>query len=108
MKVYVPYLGWPIREGKRDGDWEPALKEFSLMRCLRIGISAIAHFSSQPFPHNDVRELALGVIPHFPASRIAIGSDYPLFEKERYADYHYLTRDWVRSIHPKWKTEDSF
>ena len=108
MKVYVPHLGWPIREGKTDGDWEPALKEFALMRSLRIGISAIAHFSSRPFPHNDVCHLALRLISQFPASRIAIGSDYPLFEKERYADYLCLTRDWVRSIHPKWKTEDSF
>jgi predicted TIM-barrel fold metal-dependent hydrolase len=108
MKLYVPHLAWPIRDGTTDDDWEPALKEFASMPFLRIGISAIAHFSSQPFPHDDIRDLALGLISRFPASRIAIGSDYPLFEKERYAGYIGLACDWVRVIHPKWKTEDNF
>jgi predicted TIM-barrel fold metal-dependent hydrolase len=108
MKVYVPHLGWPIREGKTDGDWGPALQEFAGMPSLDIGISAIAHFSSQTFPHDDVRDFAFGVISQLPASRVLIGSDYPLFEKTRYAGYIYLARDWVRSIHPKWKTEDNF
>jgi predicted TIM-barrel fold metal-dependent hydrolase len=103
MKVYVPHLGWPIREGKTDGDWEPALKEFTSLPFLSIGISAIAHFSSQPFPHNDVRDLALGLISQFPASRVVIGSDYPLFEKDRYAAYVGLARDWVTSIHSSWE-----
>ena len=87
MKVYVPHLGWPIREGRADGDWEPALNEFTSLPFLNIGISAIAHFSIQPFPHNDVRDLALGLISQFPASRVVIGSDYPLFEKDRYAAF---------------------
>jgi hypothetical protein len=103
IKVYVPHLGWPIRDGKADPDWEPALKEFASMPFVTIGISAIAHFSRQPFPHNDVRDLALRLIPQFPASRIAIGSDYPLFDKDRYADYMCLARDWIT-----WKTDDNF
>ena len=97
IKVYVPHLGWPIREGKADSDWESALNEFASMPLVTIGISAIAHFSRQPFPHDDVRDLALRLIPQFPASRIAIGSDYPLFDKDRYADYMCLARDWVTS-----------
>jgi hypothetical protein len=103
IKVYVPHLGWPIKEGKLDRDWGSALKDFASMPLVTIGISAIAHFSSQPFPHDDVRDLALGLVSLFPASRIAIGSDYPLFEKERYADYMGLARDWLT-----WKTGVSF
>jgi hypothetical protein len=103
MRIYVPHLGWPVAEGKPDRDWEGALKEFASMPSLTIGISAIAHFSTQPFPHDDVRDLALALISQFPPSRIAIGSDYPLFEKERYADYICLARDWVTSIHSDWK-----
>lgn len=96
-KIYVPHMGWPIAGGKLDGDWECALREFAAMPSLTIGISAIAHFSIQPFPHDDVRDLARILIPQFPAPRIAIGSDYPLFEKECYADYMRLARDWVTS-----------
>lgn len=108
MKIYVPHLAWPVANGKADGDWDAASKEFASMPFLSIGISAIAHFSSQPFPHDDVRDFAYKLISRFPVSRIKIGSDYPLFEKERYADYINLAHEWVRSIHPKWKTEDSF
>jgi predicted TIM-barrel fold metal-dependent hydrolase len=102
MKVYVPHLAWPVRDGKADGDWKTALNEFASMPSLTIGISAIAHFSSQPFPHDDVRDFAIELISQFPAARIAIGSDYPLFEKERYGDYINLARDWVTSIHSNW------
>ncbi len=107
MKVYVPHLGWPVREGRMDGGWAPALEEFTSMGSLNIGISAIAYFSSQSFSHDDVRDLALGLISQFPALRVLIGSDYPLFEKERYAASMDLARDWVRSICPKCKTEDN-
>jgi predicted TIM-barrel fold metal-dependent hydrolase len=106
MKIYVPHLAWPVKDGKLDRDWEQALQEFVPLPALRIGVSAIAHFSGQPFPHDDVRELALGMIARFPASRIAIGSDYPLFERSRYADYIYLAYDWVTSVHPDWNSLD--
>jgi hypothetical protein len=102
ISVYVPHLGWPVMNGKADSNWEAAMKDFAAMPSLTIGVSAIAHFSSEPFPHNDVRDLALGMISQFPPSRIVIGSDYPLFEKERYADYMFLARDWVTSIHSNW------
>jgi predicted TIM-barrel fold metal-dependent hydrolase len=65
MKVYVPHLGWPIREGKRDEDWEPALHELASLPSVDVGISAIAHFSSQPFPHDDVRARPDFPIPCF-------------------------------------------
>jgi predicted TIM-barrel fold metal-dependent hydrolase len=106
MKIYIPHLAWPIKDGTLDGDWEEALQEFAPLTALRIGVSAIAHFSSQPFPHDDVRKLALEAIARFPASRIAIGSDYPLFERSRYADYIYLAYDWVTSVHPDWNSLD--
>jgi predicted TIM-barrel fold metal-dependent hydrolase len=112
IRAYVPHLGWPVRDGKADGNWAAAVKDFAAIPSLTIGVSAIAHFSSEPFPHHDVRDFALEMISQFPVSRIAIGSDYPLFEKERYASYISLARDWVTSIHSnwsyRWNTDDSF
>jgi len=112
IRAYVPHLAWPVMNGKADGDWGAAVRDFAAIPSLTVGVSAIAHFSSEPFPHNDVRDFALGMISQFPAPRIAIGSDYPLFEKERYAEYMSLARDWVTSIHSnwsyRWNTDDSF
>jgi predicted TIM-barrel fold metal-dependent hydrolase len=102
LRVYVPHLGWPVAQGKADFDWEGAVRELATLPSVTFGVSAIAHFSREPFPHNDVRDFALRVISQVGASRIAIGSDYPLFDKARYADYMFLARDWVASIHPDW------
>lgn len=102
LRIYVPHLGWPTKNGMADGDWGPAIQDLVELPNVTVGVSAIAHFSNQPFPHNDVRDFALRVISRLPASRIAIGSDYPLFDKERYADYMSLACDWVTSIHPSW------
>lgn len=97
-RIYVPHLGWPAEAG----DWTRAIGEFAAIPSLILGISAIAHFSRRPFPHDDVREWALAAISRMPAARIAIASDYPLFEKDRYSEYMSLARDWVTSIHPGW------
>ena len=101
-QIYVPHLGWPAHEGAPVADWLPAIQELAAIPSLILGISAIAHFSRRPFPHDDVREWALAAISQMPAARLAIASDYPLFEKGRYSEYMSLAREWVTSIHPGW------
>ncbi|HEX4810405.1 MAG TPA: amidohydrolase family protein [Bryobacteraceae bacterium] len=108
VRFYVPHLAWPMRDGALDPAWEWAVKQLAQIPSVLAGISAIAHFSKQPFPHSDVRELALRFLSQFPASRIAIGSDYPLFEKERYADYIRLAHSWVTAVHPRWTDHVTF
>src|SRR5260370_42405942 len=53
LRIYIPYLGWPTRDGKADANWESALTDFAAFPNLIVGVSAIAHFSDQPFPHHD-------------------------------------------------------
>ena len=100
-RIYVPHLGWP-EAGAAADDWERAIQELAAIPSLILGISAIAHFSRRPFPHADVRDWALAAISQMPAARIAVASDYPLFEKDRYSEYMSLAREWVTSIHPGW------
>lgn len=102
LRIYVPHIGWPMKEGSLDPDWEPAMKELTAIPSIIFGISAIPHFSRCPFPHNDVRDTALELIARLPLARIAIGSDYPLMEKDRYDDYLRIARTWVTSIYPEW------
>ena len=104
LRIYVPHLGWPAQDGKVNGDWEAAVNAFAALPTVTVGVSAIAHFSSQPFPHDDVRGLAFRMLLKFPPGRIEIGSDYPLFDKGRYGDYMRLARDWVTSVHSTWGT----
>ncbi len=102
ISIYIPHLGWPTADGKLCDDWEPAVKQLASMQSTIFGISAISHFSTEPFPHEDIRDLALKLISQLPSSRIVIGSDYPLCAKNRYADYIDLAHEWVTSIHPTW------
>jgi len=101
-RIYVPHLGWPASRQGEDADWQRAIRELSAIPSLIVGVSAIAHFSRRAFPHEDVREWALAAVSLLPPPRIAVASDYPLFEKDRYADYMSLARAWVTSIHPGW------
>ncbi len=102
LRIYVPHLAWPFSQGKVETDWECAVRELAAVPSVTFGVSAIAHFSREPFPHNDVRDYALRLISQVAEPRIAIGSDYPLFEKGLYADDMSLARDWVTAIHPNW------
>jgi hypothetical protein len=101
-RIYVPHLGWPAKADRADVDWQAEFRELSAIPSFILGVSAIAHFSSRPFPHEDVREWALFAVSQMPAVGIAVASDYPLFEKDRYAEYMSLAREWVTSIHPEW------
>jgi Predicted metal-dependent hydrolase of the TIM-barrel fold len=102
VRIYIPHLGWPANKGEADVDWKPAIRELAAIPSLILGVSAVAHFSRLPFPHEDVREWTMEAVSLLPPSRIAVASDYPLFEKGRYAEYLSLARDWVMSIHPDW------
>lgn len=104
LQIYVPHLGWPTKDGKVNSDWEAAVNTVAGMPAVTVGVSAISHFSNQPYPHDDVRDLAFGMLSKFPPGRIVIGSDYPLFDKDRYGDYMRLARDWVKSVHSGWES----
>jgi predicted TIM-barrel fold metal-dependent hydrolase len=95
LRIYVPHLAWPRRDAVNDQDWQPAIAELSRVPGLVIGVSAIAHFSVQPYPHADVGLFASKVTAVFSADSIVAGSDYPLFEKDLYALYMALARDWI-------------
>ena len=102
LRVYVPHMGWPRQEGVDDKDWERAITDLSQIRGIVVGISAIAHFSREPFPHNDVAAFASRLLQLFSSECIAVGSDYPMFEKDRYAEYMGLAIKWVYRTAPKW------
>ena len=92
--IYVPHLGWPRQDGQNDGDWNTAMRDLSrLPRCI-VGISAIAAFSNEPYPHSDIHEFAVQLHEIFGAHRTMIGSDYPLFQKNMYSQYMTLAKQW--------------
>jgi hypothetical protein len=102
IRVYVPHLGWPMRDGKEDPEWRSAFRNLASSSSITFGISAISAFSALPFPHEDVAKLARWAIPQLSPGRIVIGSDYPLVEKSRYEHYLSLARDWIVAIYPDW------
>ena len=106
LRVYLPHLAWP-REGGRDDDaWGEALELLRGLPNVIAGISALAYFSTAPYPHDDLRPLARRFLRTFPSSSVVLGSDYPLFDKERYADYVVLGRAWIESVYPDWSETD--
>jgi predicted TIM-barrel fold metal-dependent hydrolase len=96
LRIYVPYLGWPRRDGVRDKDWPQAVAEIRRMHGVLVGISAIAHFSRETFPHHDVASFASQVIDTFPADSVVACSDYPMFETNHYTQYMGLGLQWIR------------
>lgn len=76
--------------------------------CRQIGelgktLAAHAEDGVGPLCREIARLREIKVHVQFPASRIVIGSDYPLFDKDRHGDYMCLAHDWVT-----WKTDDNF
>ncbi len=102
LRVYVPHLAWPKQDGLADTGWEDAVEKLSHLPSVVVGISAIAHFSSQPFPHPDVAPFSWRLIEAFGVDSVVVGSDYPLFEKGSYADYLGLAVEWIRQVSPHW------
>jgi amidohydrolase family protein len=95
LRVYVPHLGWPRREGLDDKDWADSIIALSRIRGVVVGISAIAHFSREPYPHNDVAAFASRLLRLFSSENVTVGSDFPMFDKDRYAEYIKLAIEWV-------------
>jgi hypothetical protein len=97
LPIYLPHMGWPRRDRQDDDDWRESISRLSKLPNLIVSISAIAHFSREAFPHNDVAPFAAYLLTTFGAESLIAGSDYPLFEKERYAQYMQLAQDWIGS-----------
>lgn len=98
--IYLPHMGWPRRDRKDDKDWRESVSTLSRLPNLVVGISAIAHFSREAFPHNDVAPFAAHLLATFSKESLVAASDYPLFEKDRYAQYMQLAGDWIASGNP--------
>lgn len=107
LRIYVPHLGWPAFDGQPSRDWAACLATLAANRNVLLGVSAIAHFSHQPFPHDDVKALARIAMELFGESRVVAASDYPLFEKSRYGDYMRLVTEWIRDLWPDWSDDNA-
>jgi hypothetical protein len=102
LKIYLPHLGWPTQNKVEDPEWEAAVSELRQIPGIVAGISAISHFSRQPFPHPDIEPYAARLIEILgPASMVA-ASDYPLMEKDGYGEYMQLAQDWIRRADANW------
>jgi predicted TIM-barrel fold metal-dependent hydrolase len=95
LRIYLPHMGWPRRDKREDEDWDRSMSTLSALPHLVAGVSAIAHFSQQAFPHQDVQRAAMRLREIFVPGRLCAGSDYPLFDTTRYADYMKLANGWI-------------
>jgi predicted TIM-barrel fold metal-dependent hydrolase len=97
LRIYLPHFGWPRRDHQDDNSWSESIAALSKIPGLIVGISAIAHFSREAFPHNDVAPFAAHLLAIFGAKSLVAASDYPLFEKDKYAQYMKLANSWIGS-----------
>jgi len=95
LKIFVPHLCWPKHGGEEDCDWYESVYRLNLLPNIVVGVSAIAHFSREPFPHKDIEPFAVHLRKTFGVESLVAASDYPLFEKSRYAEYMQLAADWI-------------
>ena len=100
LSIYVPHMGWPRRDQQDDDDWRESISALRRLPNLIVGISAIAHFSSEAFPHDDVAPFTAYLLETFGVKSLVAASDYPLFEKDRYAQYMQLASDWIGPGNP--------
>ena len=97
LPIYLPHMGWPRRDRQDDDDWRESMSMLSKLPNLIVGISAIAHFSRDAFPHDDIAPFAAHLLETVGADSLVAASDYPLFETDRYAQYMQLAGDWIAS-----------
>lgn len=95
LRIFLPHMGWPCRDGKQDEEWNRSVSEMSALPNIVAGVSAIAHFSNAAFPHEDVRPYATRLGELFAPEALVAASDYPLFERGKYADYMKLANEWI-------------
>ena len=50
LRIYLPHMGWPRRDLQDDNSWSESVAALCKIPNLIVGISAIAHFSREPFP----------------------------------------------------------
>jgi len=98
LRIYVPHLGWPRKNRQEDRDWSTAMGDLSSLPGCIVGISAMAAFSNEPYPHRDVYDFALRLQELFGSHRIMIGSDYPLLPNAMYSQYMALARLWSQPL----------
>lgn len=98
LRVYIPHLGWPQRAGQEDPEWSASVRELADVSGCIAGISAIATFSNQLYPHADVRKFAAQICELFGADRLVLGSDYPMPEGGVYSAYIELARSWFQTL----------
>ena len=110
LQIYLPHLGWPTQDKVEDPEWEAAISELVEIPGMVVGISAVAHFSREPFPHADVEPFAARLIGMFGPASVVAASDYPLMDKDRYTQYMQLAQDWIRRADARWspRFEQSF
>ena len=102
LHIYLPHLGWPRRKNLDDPEWEAAVTELALIGDMVVGVSAIEYFSRLPFPHPDVEAFVAYLVQKFGSAAITTASDYPLFEKSKYAAYMQLAHEWIRRADVHW------
>lgn len=102
LRIYVPHLGWPRRDGNDDPLWRESIRALHAIPTSIVGISSLLTFSREPFPHPDVHAFARELIQLFGPQRVVAGSDFPFIEKARYADYVRVAHQSIRGIWPKW------
>jgi predicted TIM-barrel fold metal-dependent hydrolase len=98
LPIYLPHMGWPRRDRQDDDDWLESISRLSKLPNLIVGVSAIAHFSRDAFPHDDVAPFASRLVTTFGPDLLVAASDYPLFEKDRYAQYIRLASNWIGDV----------
>lgn len=95
VPIYLPHMGWPRREKLDDHDWPESISALGGIPNLVVGVSAIAHFSRSPFPHQDVEQFIPHILETFGPEALVAASDYPLFDKDKYSQYMQLAIDWI-------------
>lgn len=108
LRVYIPHLGWPARDKRPDPAWPLAIDWLSKRANVILGVSSLAHFSAQEWPHEDIRLMVESSLRAFGPERLVTGTDYPYLDKPRYGAYLALSRDWIRRQWPSWSEPDVF
>lgn len=108
LHIYLPHFGWPRNDKLDDKDWGDSVRELSRLPNVIMGISAIDHFSNEPYPHRDIEPFATRLLDAFGPDSVVIGSDYPLFEKDMYARYIDLAQQWVQRTSTRWTCRFEF
>lgn len=95
LRIFLPHMGWPCRDGQNEEDWYASVSRLGALPNVVAGVSAIAHFSRTPFPHEDMKPYAIRLRDVFDPESLVAASDYPLFEAGKYVEYMNLAMEWI-------------